>query len=595
MTKKGRSKHAVSEVLAVVLLLGITIALFGLLNYIVFSFSFEPSAPSVSLIGSIDKAHNNITIEHNGGESLDGNTQIIITIGNNTYKKSASELLLKDTWNFSDTVRFHYLDNITDRYVQAIVMDPSTNTLILSVVLQQGLTISGGSLVWNNDAVDSASSDVDSSADKGTESFFPNAQAITTDANVMTIQESDYGNQIHKDDVDSASSDVDSSPDKGTETNFANARGTSPDTNVMTITETTTGLVAVDEHLYVDGITNTSTGWTFVGPPPALNSIGGGYITTATDGAVRRWFTFTNTASTGNSLVVSLNVYITAGDGNDDVQWGIDTNGDNTAEYSGTIANPVGSKWYNTGTISGLTTSAAVNSSRVSFTHAKSGQSNTITIDAAQLNITRVSTINNQIDLEYQWTKANFSDATEYVCFYVASHSIGTENLGVYYRDGSSWTALGTITSTGWNNFTATGLTSGTYTVRLLGASESGDTTQDIWTIDCIFLNTYNTSNFRIDLEYQWTNAHFSEQGATICMYFASHTGGSETLDMNYYNGATWISLGTVITTGWKNVTATGLTSATYTIQLKGATEADDTTQDTWTIDCMFLQTYSFN
>ncbi len=595
MKKKRRSNHAVSEVLATVLLLGITIALFGFLNYVVFSLSFEASAPSVSLIGSIDKAHNNITIEHNGGESLEGNTQIIITIGNNTYKKSASELLLKNSWNFSDTVRFHYLDNITNRFVQAVVMDPSTNTLILSVVLQQGLTISGGSIVWNYDAVDSASSDVDSSADKGTESDFPNAQAISTDANVMTIQESNYGSQIHKDNVDSASSDVDSSSDKGTETNFANAQGIVPDTNVMTITESITGLGAVDEHLYVDGITNTSTGWTFVGPTPALNSIGSGYVTTATDGALRRWFTFTNTASTGNTLVASLNIYVTAGDGNDDVQWGIDTNGDNTPEYSGSITNPVGSKWYTTGTISGLTTGAAVNSSRVSFTHAKSGQSNTITIDAAQLNITRTATINNQIDLEYQWTKANFSDTTEYICFYVASHPTGTENLGIYYRDGSSWTALGTITSTGWNNFTATGLISGIYTVRLLGASESGDTTQDTWTIDCIFLNTYNTSSYKIDLEYQWNNAHFNEQGETICMYFASHTGGSETLNVNYYNGAMWTSLGTVTTTGWKNVTATDLTSATYTIQLIGTTEAGDNTRDTWTIDCMFLQTYSFS
>jgi len=51
MTKNRRSNHAVSEVLSVALLLGITIALFGFLNYIVFSFSFEQSAPSVNLVG----------------------------------------------------------------------------------------------------------------------------------------------------------------------------------------------------------------------------------------------------------------------------------------------------------------------------------------------------------------------------------------------------------------------------------------------------------------------------------------------------------------------------------------------------------------
>jgi hypothetical protein len=592
MTKKRWPNHAVSEVLATVLLLGITIALFGFLNYIVFSFSFEPAAPSINLIGSIDQAHSNITIEHNGGKSLTGDTRIIITIGNRTYTKTAQELLSKNTWEFGDTIHFHYLDNITNRYVQAIVMDPSTNTLILSVVLQQGLTISGGSIIWHNDTVDSDASNIDNSNDTGTESNFVGAQGIV-DGDVMTIQESNYGSQEHQDDVDNAASDVDSLPDKGSETNVTNAQGTSPDNNTMTLTEATSGLAPVDEHLYVDGITNTSTGWTFTGSAPALNTIGGGYISTSTDNAVRRWFTFTNTTSTGNTLLVSLSIYVT-GDGNDDVQWGIDTNGDNTAEYSGTIANPTGAKWYTTGTISGLTTGALVNSSRVSFTYTKSGQANTIMIDAAQLNITRTSSINNQIDLEYQWTAAHFSDSVKQLCFYVASHPVGTEALNVYYRNGAAWTSLGTIASIGWTNMTATGINSETYTIRLLGSSESGDTTQDSWTIDCIFLNTYNASNYRINQEYQWTTAHFNEQGKIICMYFTSHTGGSETLNVNYWNGVSWANLGTVTSNGWKNITATGLTSPTYTIQLSGTGETSDTVQDTWTIDCMFLQTYTF-
>jgi len=576
-------------------LLGITIVLFGVLNYIVFSYSFEgPATPSVNLIGSIDTEHHNITIEHTGGKTLDGDTQIIVTIGNTTYKKTAAELLSKDTWIFGDTVNFHYLDNITNRYVKVIVVDPLTNTLILSAVLQQGGTSQGGSILWHTDAVDDASSNVDGSPDRGIETDFTNAQATTPDANMMTIQESEYGSQLHQDGVDSASSDVDSSPDKGVETDFVNAQGTAPDTNSMTLTETPIGLSAVDEHLYVDGITNTSAGWTFVGPAPALNSIGSGYIFTSTDSAVRRWFTFANTTSKGDALVVSMSLYITTGDGNDDVQWGLDTNGDNTAEYSGTIANPVGAKWYTTGTISGLTTGAVVNNSRMSLTYVKSGQASIIMVDAAQLNITRASTITNQIDLEYQWTTANFSDTIKHVCFYVASHPTGTETLLVYARDGAAWTSLGSITTTGWTNFTATGLSSGIYTIRLLGASESGDATQDTWTIDCMLLDTYNTSNYRIDLEYQWTNAHFNEQDATVCIFVASHTGGSETLKVNYWTGASWTSLGVITTEGWKNLTATGLLSPTYTIQIIGTSETSDATQDTWTIDCMLVRTYTY-
>lgn len=159
MTKNRRSKYAVSEVLSVALLLGITIALFGFLNFIVFSFSFEPSAPSVNLIGSIsaDETYNNITIEHNGGESLDGTTEIIITVGSVTNKSSVQNIIdgatdwklnpLKDDknpnkWDFGETIEFNSRYDFTDTYLQASVMDPSTNTLILSVILRHGPTTS---------------------------------------------------------------------------------------------------------------------------------------------------------------------------------------------------------------------------------------------------------------------------------------------------------------------------------------------------------------------------------------------------------------------------------------------------------------------
>ncbi|MBN2599284.1 MAG: type IV pilin N-terminal domain-containing protein [Candidatus Thermoplasmatota archaeon] len=588
MTKNRRINHAVSEVLSVALLLGITIALFGFLNYIVFSFSFEPSAPSVNLIGSIDTEQKFITIEHYGGKPLAGETQIVVTIGNDTYKKTASELLFKDTWNFGDTVQFPY-DDITDRYVQAVVIDPSTNTLILSTVLQQGLMISGGDLVWHYDPVISASSDVDSSADKGTENEFANAQDTNPDTNLMTIQESDYGNQIHNDDVDSNSTDVDSSADKGNETSFMNSQGIVPDANVMTLQESDYG-TAVNENLVVDGFTATRTDWTGVGSSPYLNADdGANYITTIRKNDHEYWFTFANTTHTGSGFTVVMYVDFDAGDGNDDCNWYIDTTGDNIPEFIGTIMNPT-TNLANTGIIVGLDNHTEINAARVWFEKIGSNTA-PMTIDYASLTIQRAATINYNIDFEYQWTTANYSDSTKHLCFYVAS--AGTETLNVQYRNAGAWTTLGSITGTGWKNFTDIGLTSATYTIRLVGANEASDTIQDSWTIDCVFLNTSSIINYRIDLEYQWTNAHFNEQGKTVCMYF--ETVGSEILTVNYWNGMTWSNLGTISSSGWKNFTAAGLTAPTYTIQLKGATEASDTTRDTWTIDCIFLKSYTFS
>ena len=147
MTKKSRSNQAVSEVVDIVLLLGITIALFTFLNYIVFSYSFDESSPSVSLIGSIDEVNNMINIKHNGGESLEGNTNVIITIESDVYQNTSKELLRDvngdNKWNIGEIVQFNYSElysreDITDKYIHALVVDLSTNSLVLSGELQQG-------------------------------------------------------------------------------------------------------------------------------------------------------------------------------------------------------------------------------------------------------------------------------------------------------------------------------------------------------------------------------------------------------------------------------------------------------------------------
>ncbi|MDH7518083.1 MAG: hypothetical protein QHH19_07080, partial [Candidatus Thermoplasmatota archaeon] len=104
------------------------------------------------------------------------------------------------------------------------------------------------------------------------------------------------------------------------------------------------------------------------------------------------------------------------------------------------------------------------------------------------------------------------------------------------------------------------------------------------------YLKPRYTPNYVIDFEYQWNSAVSGDENEQLCMYITSHT-GSETLNVKYYNGGSWASLGSITGTGWVNLTATGLTSSTYTIQLIGTTETDDTSQDSWSIDCMFLFT----
>ncbi|VVB59688.1 Uncharacterised protein [uncultured archaeon] len=83
------------------------------------------------------------------------------------------------------------------------------------------------------------------------------------------------------------------------------------------------------------------------------------------------------------------------------------------------------------------------------------------------------------------------------------------------YWTGSSWSSLGIITGTGWKNFTATGLTSSTYTIQLVGALETGDTSMDSWLVDCMFLRTYNASNGPWGRDWMvWSNASNPDMGS---------------------------------------------------------------------------------
>jgi FlaG/FlaF family flagellin (archaellin) len=141
MWKKKRSRQAVSEVISTVLLLGIAVSLFGFLNYIVFSFSSGEPTPSVSLVGTIDMDRNLILIEHYGGQCLDVNTDVVITVGSSHYQRRVWEILLDtnhdNQWNFGEKVQMFIPEGLTDKYVHAMVVDPLSNTLLLAIVLQQ--------------------------------------------------------------------------------------------------------------------------------------------------------------------------------------------------------------------------------------------------------------------------------------------------------------------------------------------------------------------------------------------------------------------------------------------------------------------------
>jgi hypothetical protein len=650
--KWKKQDDAVSEVIGAIMMVGIGVALFSVLYFIVMSYPFTPPVPSVDIVGSIQG--DSIVLEHRGGDSLDQNATVSFIIGGVRISDTIG-FFLNDSngnhrWDIGEQLAYNYTvsGNITGLQVEATVVDRDSNSIVMMGVLQEGETTvippeipslntsvnpispyvqASPSLIvsatgdagldnvtlyyrwsddnssWNGglndiyDGVDSNTSNVDDSGDTGTETNFSNANGTAPDNNSMSLVEADQTGQSYKTAVQGDTTNVDLSADLGIETNFMNCKETAPDGDNMSLAESNDGYLLLNENKTVDSKSNTYTAWTQTGTTPYLNAddYSTNYIRTGTRNYNSGWYSFADTTATGGTITATIYVNAwrdTAGGGNDYANVYVDYSG-GSGSVMGTVCTSTSSSAVQSISVGSLTVTQA-NALRVYFRSVRvgGGAIDNLYIDYAYVWFHRNNTTNYRLDFEFNWSTSHFSEVTETLCFYVQGHTGGSENLFVKYWAGS-WISLGTISSIGWTNMTATGLISGTYTIRLNGSKESGDTIKDTWYIDCIFLHTYNASNYRLDFEYQWTTAVYQRVNKQVCINIASHTGGTENLIVSYWNGFTWSLLSTITTTGWSNFTATGLASSTYTIQLKGATESGDTIKDSWNIDVIMLHTWN--
>ena len=97
-----------------------------------------------------------------------------------------------------------------------------------------------------------------------------------------------------------------------------------------------------------------------------------------------------------------------------------------------------------------------------------------------------------ELDLEVQWTHADFDKVNEQLCIYLNSSSGENLLVEIWNETSSSWDSFATLTI-GWNNATVSSyLTSPEFTIRFLGETETGDSTQDYWTIDATLLKCWS-------------------------------------------------------------------------------------------------------
>jgi len=101
-----KSNKGVSEVLGTVLLLGIAVAIFSVLYFIVLSEPFEASEPYPTIVAYVEGQ--NLIIEHRGGDELGINTRFNLTIGGKIIpiilKDDLDDINSDEKWNFGERV-----------------------------------------------------------------------------------------------------------------------------------------------------------------------------------------------------------------------------------------------------------------------------------------------------------------------------------------------------------------------------------------------------------------------------------------------------------------------------------------------------------
>jgi hypothetical protein len=458
------------------------------------------------------------------------------------------------------------------------------------------------------DYVDQISTE-DAQADIGTHSSFSDQQSAP-DSTYDTLTEGDEGviGNNYYDWFQNYGTDIDSYPDVGTETSPANAQDLG-DSDYMNLQEAD---VSALQEFKADSWTDSANEWT-----DDANAYDGNWGTAAYDLGVAggddypsNYASGFDSGSSGSGTITQVDIIVrlsAAGFSGASDWWQL------TLDVGSSTDNALsGSPMYNQAltnlTYSDVTepngggwTWAEIRAAEIHFDTERVGGSDNADVYIYEYAIKVTTSSNYELDFEYQWTNANYSETYEEVCINVQTYQQGaSETLKAWEWTGSTWASLGTFYQNGWNNFTASYITGSTYYIKVNDTDQSGDSTQDSWNIDSIILHTWSTTiNYRLDLEEQWTAAQYDQDVELLCIKWGSVPSSNEKLNISVWNStdSSWNFIFEVNSThdsSWTNISiTTWLLSSTFTIQFEDTNQTGDSdTQDTWEKDSCMLWTY---
>ncbi len=190
------------------------------------------------------------------------------------------------------------------------------------------------------------------------------------------------------------------------------------------------------------------------------------------------------------------------------------------------------------------------------------------------------------------------SDATAiYVDFWYRDTGCEAGELVLQYYDGSHWDTypvrdLGATSSTQWIHYREK-ISDSQYFKSNFRARIYANT--NYWN-DQAYVDVFTVkkevdgTSYQLDLEEQWTNVNYTNPNQDLCIKAGSL--GSENLMVDVWTGGSWVNVASLtgLVNGWKNVSvAPYITSSTFTIRFRGASDSLDSVQDSWDIDAVLL------
>jgi len=131
-------EDGVSEIIGVLLLLGISIGVFSIVYYSILSTEPPPNSPYLNIISTIDQG--NLTILHAGGESVGLDARIIVTIDGSTNIDVIGNYLndsakSNNQWDMGEEI-IYPVGGVSGKTVEVSLAEVKSNSLILLVTLK---------------------------------------------------------------------------------------------------------------------------------------------------------------------------------------------------------------------------------------------------------------------------------------------------------------------------------------------------------------------------------------------------------------------------------------------------------------------------